>query len=283
MEARADRMPKTDSIELGNGERLRILHEDRAVLAIDKPAGWMLVPVSWQNTGRNLQAALLSCLASGAYWVRSRNLTFLRYAHRLDAETTGVLLLAKSRGALDALGGLFESRLMQKSYLAVVQGRPPRDAWTCNLPLAPHPRKHGRVIVSRHDGKSTETRFRVVERKTDAQRGTWSLIEARPVTGRTHQIRVHLAADGLPVLGDALYGPRQSGLMPDDFPLALRAVSLAYADPFTRRAVRIDAPRTLFLRAFGFELPAAGEPRGNSRRPPQPGLPAGRFVDTLGP
>lgn len=264
-EARADQMPKTDSIELGNGARLRILHEDRAVLAIDKPAGWMLVPVSWQNTGRNLQAALLSCLASGAYWVRSRNLKFLRYVHRLDAETTGVLLLAKSRGALDALGGLFESRLMKKSYLAVVQGRPARDAWVCTLPLAPDPRKHGRVIVSRRDGKPAETRFRVVEQKTDAQRGAWSLIEARPVTGRTHQIRVHLAADGLPVLGDVLYGPPQSGLMPDDFPLALRAVSLAYTDPFTRRAVRIDALRTLFLRAFGFELPAAGESRRNSR------------------
>lgn len=257
-------MPKTDYLELGNGQRLAVLYEDRAVLAIDKPAGWMLVPVSWQNTGRNLQAALLSCLASGAFWVRSRNLKFLRYVHRLDAETTGVLLLAKSRGALDALGNLFESRQVHKTYLAVVRGRPARDTWVCRLPLAPDPKRHGRVKVNRNDGKTAETHFRVVQQTAKQQRGAWSLIQAQPVTGRTHQIRVHLAADGLPVLGDDLYGPPQAGLMPDDFPLGLRAVRLAYQDPFTGRAVQIEAPGTLFLRAFGFELPA------------------GRFPDTLG-
>jgi RluA family pseudouridine synthase len=244
--------PKSAYIELGNGERLRILYEDRAVLAIDKPAGWMLVPVRWQNTGRNLQAALLSCLASGAFWVRSRNLKFLRYVHRLDADTTGVLLLAKSRGALEALGDLFEARQVHKTYLAVVGGRPLRDAWTCRLPLAPDPQSHGRVRVNHHEGKQAETQFRTVQSKADGRGGTWTLIEARPVTGRTHQIRVHLVAEGFPVLGDALYGRRESSRMPADYPLGLRAVTLAYRDPFTGRPVRIEGPTNPFLDAFGF-------------------------------
>src|SRR5215813_8747753 len=118
-------MAKTDQIELPTGERLPILYEDRSVLAIDKPRGWMLVPFSWQRTNRNLQAALTSSIAAGDFWARVRGLRFLRHIHRLDAETTGILLLAKSKGALATYGELFESRKMEKVYLAVVEGVPP--------------------------------------------------------------------------------------------------------------------------------------------------------------
>ena len=103
-------MAKTNHIELPTGEKLDILYEDRSVIAIDKPAGWMLVPFSWQKTGRNLQAALSSSIAAHDFWARSRNLKFLRFVHRLDAETTGVLLLARSSGAVQSYGELFESR-----------------------------------------------------------------------------------------------------------------------------------------------------------------------------
>src|SRR5262252_8962645 len=111
-------MAKPNFIELPTGETIPILYEDRSVLAIDKPAGWMLVPFSWQKTSRNLQAALTSSIAARDFWARSRNLKFLRFVHRLDAETTGILLLAKSHGAVEAFGNLFESRKMEKSYLA---------------------------------------------------------------------------------------------------------------------------------------------------------------------
>src|SRR5499425_866536 len=107
-------MPKSSEIELGDGTRIAILHEDRAVLAIDKPRGWMLVPFSWQKTSRNLQAALTSSIAAGDFWARSRSLKFLRFVHRLDAETTGILLWAKSPGAVKTFGDLFESRRMEK-------------------------------------------------------------------------------------------------------------------------------------------------------------------------
>ena len=88
-------MAKPNSIELPGCEPIPILFEDRAVVAIDKPAGWMLVPFSWQKTSRNLQAAISSSIAAGDFWARSRGLKFLRHVHRLDSDTSGVLLLAK--------------------------------------------------------------------------------------------------------------------------------------------------------------------------------------------
>ena len=101
-------MPRTDYIELTTGTRFDILYEDRSLIAIDKPAGWMLVPFNWQQTGLNLQAAIGSALGARLFWARSRNLKYLHHIHRLDAETTGILLLAKSPGALRSLGQLFE-------------------------------------------------------------------------------------------------------------------------------------------------------------------------------
>ena len=233
-------MPKPTCIELPGHAPMPILFEDRSVLALDKPAGWMLVPFTWQKTNRNLQAAITSSIGAGHFWARSRMLRFLKHIHRLDADTTGILLFAKSPGALQSLGELFETRRMEKIYLAVTRHPPPATAWTCRAPLAPDPRQIGRVCVDRH-GKEAETHFRVL-----ASHGGLHLLEARPRTGRTHQIRVHLAEAKCPILGDDLYAERT------DEPLALRAVGLAYHDPFTRREVAIRAPREAFLAAHGF-------------------------------
>lgn len=273
-------MPKPQCIELPDIEPIPILYEDRSVLAIDKPRGWMLVPFSWQRTSRNLQAALTSSIQARDFWARSRNLRFLRFVHRLDAETTGVLLLAKSPGVVKTYGELFESRRMEKLYLAVVHGVPRQNEWTCRLKLAPDPRQRGRMKVDARGGKEAETHFRVLQTvggKTDLpphagplpQRGEGkagtprvshcirgepsefsSLIQARPLTGRTHQIRVHLAEAGHPVLGDELYGRAENEL-----PLALRAVGLGYTDPFTRRRVEIRAPVDEFVHEYGFDIP----------------------------
>lgn len=244
-------MPPPPFIELGRGRdrvRLDILHEDRAALALDKPPGWMLVPFTWQRTGRNLQAALQSSIGAGDFWARARRLRFLRYVHRLDADTSGVLLFGKSPGAVESLGALFESRDMAKRYLAVVAGRPAADEWTCRLSLEKDPADVTRMRVDAR-GKEAETSFRVL-----AQRPGAALVEARPLTGRTHQIRVHLAAEGLPIVGDELYGrPAREGL-------GLRAVELAYACPFTRRPVCINAPEEEFRRRFGFPPPLRDGP-----------------------
>ncbi len=239
-------MARTDSIELPTGERIPILYEDRAVMAIDKPPGWMLVPMSWQNTGRNLQAALTSSIAARDFWARSRGLKSLRYIHRLDADTTGILLLGKSPGAVQAFTRLFEGRRIEKVYLAVVEGAPSRQSWTCHAKTGPDPKRHGLMKLDERQGKDAETGFRVLQILNQR-----SLIEARPHTGRTHQIRLHLAAARHPVVGDELYGSSRKSKEA----LGLRAVALAYHDPFTRKRVRIRAPINEFVRQYGFEVP----------------------------
>ena len=238
-------MAKTQDIQLGDGTRLPILYEDRAVMAIDKPAGWMLAPVWWENTGRNLQRALESCVRGGAFWARSRHLAYLRFIHRLDADTSGVLLLARSAGSLRIFSRLFESRQMDKFYLAVTQGLPTAKEWTCSLPLGRDPQRAYRMKVNGDEARPSVTQFRVLQ----TGQGT-ALVLARPLTGRTHQIRVHLAAAGHPVLGDPLYG---SGLEKKSTKgLALRAIRLCYEDPFQKRRVQIEAPSQQFLAQHGF-------------------------------
>lgn len=249
-----------------------ILFEDRTVLAIDKPAGWMLIPFTWQRTNRNLQAAIESSIAAGNFWARSRNLKFLRHMHRLDAETTGILLFAKSQGALNKLGELFEQRQMEKVYLAVVTGEPKQAVWNCSKPIGPVPGEFGRMRIDPKEGKPAETGFKVL-----ASRDGLTLIECRPITGRTHQIRVHLQDAGLAIVGDPMYGgsraatgvsPRGESDRPEArpggslrrpaskdvrYPMGLRAVKLGFLNPFTNRQVFVRAPREEFLEAFGFE------------------------------
>ncbi|MGZ8920633.1 MAG: RluA family pseudouridine synthase [Limisphaerales bacterium] len=236
-------MARQNAIQLANGISIPILYEDRSVLAIDKPAGWMLVPYNWDKTSRNLQLAISSAVIGGAFWARSRSLKFLKYIHRLDAETTGILLFAKSPGALRSIGDLFETRRMHKRYLAVVRGEPKENEWICRAPLGPEPKEHGRHRVDPR-GKEAETKFNVIERKNGL-----TLVEAKPVTGRTHQIRLHLGEANLPIVGDPMYGApedasRRNALM------ALRAVELEYQDPFLRKRVHIRAPQEEFVQQF---------------------------------
>jgi 23S rRNA pseudouridine1911/1915/1917 synthase len=239
-------LAKPQVIQLGRAAEIPILYEDRSVLALDKPAGWMLVPSHWDRTARNLQLAIDSSIRAGEFWAKSRNLRFLRFVHRLDADTSGVLLFARSAGGVPVLSRLFESRQMDKLYLAVVQAPPPQESWTVDAPLGSDPSQLSRMRVDERDGKAARTDFEVLER---GPKGTLLLV--RPATGRMHQVRVHLAHSCCPVLGDPIYGDGKG--ISKEFPLGLRAVALAYRDPFTRRAVRIQAESERFCRAFGFE------------------------------
>jgi RluA family pseudouridine synthase len=246
-------MAKPNFIELPDCEPIPILFEDRSVLAIDKPRGWMLVPHSWQNTSRNLMAAIESSIRGGDFWAKSRGLKFLRNVHRIDADTTGILLFAKSFGALEVISDLFEGRRMEKTYLAVVTGEPKQKEWNCQFKLGPDPKQFGRMKVDFQNGKIAETHFKILE-----TRGQFTLVECKPVTGRQHQIRVHLAECGLPIAGDEIYGKIGHARS-----LGLRAVRLAFMNPFTRKRVDIRAPQEWFLKEFGFEK------KGGAAAPPQ--------------
>jgi RluA family pseudouridine synthase len=188
--------------------------------------------------------AITSSIAAKDFWARSRNLKFLRFVHRIDADTTGILLFAKSLGAVSTFGDLFESRKMEKRYLAVAHGVPKQTEWTCRQKLGPDAEQWGKMRVDPRNGKEAETVFRVLQVV-----GNSTLIEARPYTGRTHQIRVHLADSGHPIVGDEMYGS------PARKEMALRAIGLEYQDPFTKRRVQIRAPVEEFCRKYGFQAP----------------------------
>jgi RluA family pseudouridine synthase len=248
---------KTDYIEPPGGECVAILYEDRSVLAIDKPPGWVVEAGDDAPTLQQLQLGVREGIQRGWFWARCRNLKFLRFVHRLDLPTTGILLGVKSAGGVGPYSKLFSDRGVTKRYVAVVEGAPTRMEWACDEPLAPHPTQHGKHHVDRRLGKDAFTEFKVL-----AQSEGRALIEAAPRTGRTHQIRLHLLASGYPVVGDALYGrPEPDGM------LALRAVGLSYKDPFTQRVIRIRAPMEEFLRRFGFSGAV-------DERPPRPSTPS---------
>lgn len=263
-------MSKPRIIDLEDAPPIPILYEDRAVLAVDKPAGWLVAPEDWAQTRRNLPRLLSASIQAGEWWAASRNLRFLRFVHRLDAETSGVLLGVKSPGAAPPISRLFEERGMRKRYLVVVGGRPPAASWSREDWIDDEPGRPGRYRVVNSGGRDACTRFKVL-----AERDGLTLLEAEPITGRTHQIRLHAMASGCPVAGDALYG------FAHDAGLGLRAVELGYMDPFSRRPVCIHAPAGPFLKAYGFPAAAAGPnraergpaPAGGGGKPHGPGKP----------
>lgn len=175
--------------------RYRVIHEDPEVLAICKPANLPVHP-----SGRYFHNTLLLMLLAE----RGGDLgtTDLRIVHRLDRETSGVILFGKGRESAAALATQFEMRTVRKRYLAIVHGTPFEDRFTVDAPIGRDPaspiRKAMTVIA---DGRHARTRFQVIRRGPEH-----ALVLARPLTGRLHQIRVHLRHAGLPIVGDKVYG-----------------------------------------------------------------------------
>jgi RluA family pseudouridine synthase len=178
-----------------------ILFEDEHLMALDKPAGLLTSPDRYDPERPNLMKLLHAAIERGVPWARERHLTYLMNAHRLDFETSGIILLAKAKPILIALADAFGTELPVKTYHALVQGSPEQDTFEVDAPLGPHPANPGLVRVDRKNGKRARTGFELVERFRNN-----SLIRCRPFTGRTHQIRVHLSHKGLAVVGDELYG-----------------------------------------------------------------------------
>jgi RluA family pseudouridine synthase len=229
-----------------------VLFEDDHLLALDKPAGMLTSPDRYDPQRPNLMKLLHAGIAAGKPWAKTRGLTYLMNAHRLDFETSGVILLAKNKPALVQLANLFGSDKPVKKYVALVQGAPRQESFEIDAKLAPHPTKIGLMRVDPKRGKRSKTVVSVRE-----QFAGYALLQCELLTGRTHQIRVHLRHVGLPVVGDKLYGGRPlllSRLKRDyhkkknapERPLisrvALHAEQLELAHPITGETIRIHAP-----------------------------------------
>jgi len=231
---------------------ISVLFEDEYLLALDKPAGLLTSPDRYDPQRPNLMKLLHTAIAGGKSWARERGLNYLMNAHRLDFETSGVILLAKSKPALVALANLFGSEKPFKQYAAFAQGTPTEDKFEVDARLAPHPTRTGLMRVDPKNGKHSRTVFEVLEKFSG-----WTLLRCQPLTGRTHQIRVHLRHAGLPIVGDELYGGkslRLSRLKPDyrlkrgheERPLisrvALHAEQLTLPHAVTGETLTISAP-----------------------------------------
>lgn len=177
---------------------LSIVYEDSDVVVIDKPAGMVVHPAPGHPTGTLVNALL-------AHYPDITVSGNLRpgIVHRIDRDTSGLLVVARNDPARHAIQAQQQARTMMKAYLAVVEGRFKDSEGVIDAPIARHPTDRLRMAIVA-DGRAARTRWRVLE-----ELGEYTLIEAQLETGRTHQIRVHFAYKSRPVLGDPLYGPRK--------------------------------------------------------------------------
>ena len=189
--------PPTDAALQPEKIDLQILYEDHDIIAIDKPAGMVVHPAPGHDTGTVVQALLYHC--SDLQGVSGE----LRpgIVHRLDKDTSGVLVVAKNEQALLHLQRQFKSREVQKLYLALVWGHPEPKEGTVKATIGRSPHHRVRMMANPDRGREAVTHYEVSESFADV-----SLVRLKIETGRTHQIRVHMSSVHHPVLGDALYG-----------------------------------------------------------------------------
>ncbi len=212
---------------------LAIVYEDEHVLVLDKPAGLVVHPGAGHARGTLAAAALAHAPSiAGVGGPRRPGIV-----HRLDKDTSGLLVVAKTQAAYEALVDQLARRAVTRRYVALVHGRMRAEGGTLDAPIGRHPRDRVKMaVVGPGRGKRAVTRYRVLERFP-----RYTLVEAHLETGRTHQIRVHLAAIGHPVVGDATYGGRhREPVALEGF--ALHAAGLAFTHPITGRRVEFSAP-----------------------------------------
>ncbi|MDR1231378.1 MAG: RNA pseudouridine synthase [Spirochaetaceae bacterium] len=179
-------------------ELYAVVWENDDFLAVNKPSGISLCPERWEQERLPLNRLLEETFGAKLF-----------VCHRIDRETSGLVVFAKTAEAHKRLSAAFEKRLVQKNYTVILHGRPLWQETECDLPLLPDGNKKHGTIIDKYRGKPSRTLFRVL-----LSAGGYTVAEAEPRTGRTHQIRVHAASLGHPVVCDTLYGPEsRSGTM----------------------------------------------------------------------
>jgi 23S rRNA pseudouridine1911/1915/1917 synthase len=213
---------------------LVVLYEDADLIVIDKPAGLVMHPAPGHPSGTLVNALLHHCgdLAGIGGVLRPG------IVHRLDRGTSGVLVAAKNDATHQGLAVQFAEHSIERVYRTFVRGIPSADAGRIDRPIGRHPRDRKRMSVESRAGRESITGWRVLRRYPES--GT-SELEIRPETGRTHQIRVHLAAAGLPVVGDVVYGRARGRDAALGRP-ALHAEHLGFQHPGRAVHLQFDAP-----------------------------------------
>ena len=217
---------------------VRVVHEDADLLVVDKPAGQVVHPGAGHFRG-TLVSALMGRAGTTLSDLGGPDRPGI--VHRLDKDTSGLILVAKNNRAHRALAEQFQTRSLAKTYLALVRGRPEFDQGSVDRPLGRHPKIKEKMAVSDRDtAREALTRYRVKERYKYA-----ALLEVKPVTGRTHQIRVHLASIGHPIVGDLLYAVRHqsAGGQGAEAPrMGLHAWRIELAHPKSGKLMKFEAP-----------------------------------------
>jgi 23S rRNA pseudouridine1911/1915/1917 synthase len=232
---------------------LAILHEDADLIVLDKPAGLVVHPAPGHARGTLVNALLHHCRdLRGVGGVQRPGIV-----HRLDRGTSGVMVVAKHDAAHRALADQFRTHTIERTYLAFVRGLPTADGGHVERAIGRHPRDRKRMSVRASTGREALTRWRVRRRFTASG---ISLLEVRPETGRTHQIRVHLASAGLPIVGDPVYGRAHVRLLERP---ALHASVLGFEHP-RGGPMRFEAALPADLAELSGSL-ERGEASGESR------------------
>ena len=214
--------------------KIDILFEDKDIIVVNKQAGIVVHPAPGHYTGTLLNRLLYHCPGLKEIGGKLRH----GIVHRLDKDTSGTLLVAKNEISHNNLTAQFQSRTIKKEYLSLVHGEFDSDSGAISLPISRHPVNRKKMSTINRKGRSAETLWKVRERFHNI-----SLIKLNLKTGRTHQIRVHLAAAGWPIVGDPVYGTKGRSTPGSEFGRpALHAERLGFTHPRSGARLRFEAP-----------------------------------------